>query len=168
MFLESLVDVPAKIGLKALESGNDDLAKEAVPIIANMAKGLMSKEPGLSPYQPPRILKRAVYLGIYALKQGKTELVQLVKAEIAKFEVIYSQKYFANVPSGPVLGLPSPNQLEQEVRQLVEQFQDVRFGPPLNLGTARDAIVGLVDSEDVTRFADLVWPQPSPSEPENS
>ncbi len=155
--LDSLVEAAAKIGIRALQKNQDQVAKDAIKIISNFANKMLTKEAGDSfGFTEPRIMKRACFIGILALKQDKMEIVNYLKEFINPFEKAYAKKWFSDVPEGVKLSSPTEKQLMMEVHGLVEAIRD-RYNRVPMLGRSSEIIVRIVNEEDVNKFIWEVW-----------
>ncbi len=155
--LDSLVEAATKIGIRALGRSQDEIAKDAIKIIANFAnKMLASKEGSVYGFSEPRIMDRACFIGIFALKLGKKDIVDDLKKYIKAFEESYIKKWFSNVPKGIKLGSPTKNQLKIEVFELIEEIMN-RYGHLPVTNWSREIMAQLVSEEDVNKFIFEIW-----------
>ncbi len=116
---DSLVEAATKIGIRALERSQDETAKDAIKVISNFAnKMLINKGGSAYGFTEPRIMERACFIGIFALKLGKKEIVNELKKYIKPFEEAYTKKWFSNIPKGIKFSSPTKDQLMMEVHDL--------------------------------------------------
>lgn len=154
---DSLVEAAAKIGIRALERGQDETAKDAIKIISNFAnKMLVNKGGGAYGFTEPRIMERACFIGIFALKLGKKEIVDELKKYIKPFEEAYTKKWFSNIPKGIKLSSPTKDQLMMEVYGLIREIRN-RYGRLPMMDRASEIMTQLVNEEDVNKFILEVW-----------
>lgn len=155
---DSLVEAAAKIGLRALQRDQDQTSKDAIKIISNFAhKMLLDEEGDAYGYTEPRIMERACYIGILALKLNKKDVVEELKKYIKPFEEAYAKKWFPEeMPESH--GIPSitKDQLKMEVYGII---QDMRHGRGLLpvLDRSSEVLAQLVNEEDVNKFIWEVW-----------
>ncbi|NMB56552.1 hypothetical protein GYA19_01270 [Candidatus Beckwithbacteria bacterium] len=155
---DSLVEAAAKMGLRALQRNQDQIAKDAIKIISNFAhKMLLDEEGDACGYTEPRIMERACYIGILALKLNKKDVVEELKKYIKLFEEAYAKKWFPEeMPESH--GIPSitKDQLKMEVYGII---QDMRHGRGLlpMLDRSSEVLAQLVNEEDVNKFIWEVW-----------
>lgn len=155
---DSLVEAAAKIGIRAIQQGLDETAKDAIKILYNFAnKMILLEESGGYGFTEPRIMERACYIGILALKLGKNEIVDGLKKYIKSFEEAYQKKWY---PEGPPekgkLISPSYDQLLMEVHGIIEKKRS-RYGHMAIMDRADDNLLPLINEEDVNKFILEVW-----------
>lgn len=154
---DSLVEAAAKIGIKAVQVGMDQTAKDAIKIISNFANKMLSlQEDDSYGFTEPRIMERACYIGIVALKLGKNEIVEDLKKYITPFEDAYRKKWFLDVPEEMELSSPSKNQLMMEVHGLTEKMRS-RYGLSPILNRADEKLLQIINKNDVDNFIMEVW-----------
>jgi len=154
---DSLVEAAAKIGIRALKRDQDEIAKDAIKVISNFAnKMLINKGVSAYGFTEPRIMKRACFIGILALKLGKKEIVEELKKYIKLFEEEYIKKWFSNIPDGIKLSYPTKNQLMMEVHELIREIRN-RYGRLTILDRSSEIMTQLVNEEDVNKFILEVW-----------
>ena len=154
---DSLVEATAKIGIRALERDQDETAKDAIKVISNFAnKMLINKGGSASGFTEPRIMERACFIGILALKLGKKETVDELKKYIKPFEEAYIKKWFFNIPKGMKLSSPTKDQLMMEVHGLIREIRN-RHGRLPMLDRSSEIMTQLVNEEDVNKFILEVW-----------
>lgn len=155
---DSLVEAAAKIGLRALQRNQDQTAKDAIKIISNFAhKMLLDEEGDAYGYTEPRIMERACYIGILALKLNKKDVVEELKKYIKPFEEAYAKKWFPKeIPESK--GVPSitKDQLKMEVHGIIRDMRHRRGLLPV-LDRSSEVLTQLVNKEDVNKFIWEVW-----------
>lgn len=154
---DALPDAVAKMGLVAVQKNQDDIANEAPKIITQFATEMLEKEAGTRfGFTEPRVMVLACYIGIYALKQKKSVIVNGLKEHIRLFEDAYRKKWFSNIPKGVKLSSPTPDQLRDEVIELIDDIQDLnRLPNPFK--DAKEILLGLVVESDIRTFIKTVW-----------
>lgn len=158
----TLVDAIAKTGIVAAERLEDrDLVVECVKAISAIADDCLERASSQYGYDEPRVLEKACYLGILALRRGWTDVFCMVSRRIQDFEPKYFAKYLTNLPKGidprnhNVLGLPHHDQL---LRELLRWRQEVRRGGGTGiLGDSEAMMKRLIDVDDLDRFIFEVW-----------
>lgn len=154
---DSLVEAATKIGLRALLRNQDEVAKDAIKIISNFANKMLTMEEGPAyGYTEPRIMERACYIGILALKLGKKEIVDELKKFISPFEETYIKKWFSDIPDGVKLSSPTKGQLMMEVHGIIQQIRQ-NYGHRLLLDRSSEILIQLINEEDVNKFIFEVW-----------
>lgn len=157
LVFDSLVEAAAKIGIRALERGQDETAKDAIKIISNFAnKMLVNKGGSAYGFTEPRIMERACFIGIFALKIGKKEIVDELKKYIKPFEEAYTKKWFSDIPKGIKLSSSTKDQLMMEVHGLIREISK-RYGRFPMMDRASKIMTQLVNEEDVNKFILEVW-----------
>lgn len=155
---DSLVEATTKIGLRALQRNQDETAKDAIKIISNFAhKMLLHEEGNAYGYTEPRIMERACYIGILALKLSKKEVVEELKRYIKPFEEAYIKKWFPKeMPESQ--GIPSitKDQLKMEVYGIIRDMRQRRGLLPV-LNSSSEVLAQLVGEDDVNKFIWEVW-----------
>lgn len=154
---DSLVEADAKIGIRALERNQDETAVDAIKVISNFAnKMLVNKGGSAYGFTEPRIMERACFIGIFALKIGKKEIVDELKKYIKLFEEAYIKKWFSNIPKGIKLSSPTKDQLMIEVHGLIREMRN-RYGRLRMMDRASEIMTQLVNEEDINKFILEVW-----------
>ncbi len=155
---DSLVETVIKIGLKALQVGDSETAIEAEKIINSFAVEMIQKEDDSRSrfgFTEPRIMERACFVGILALKLGKKEVLEALKPLIKEFETAYKAFWF---PDGKEPTSPKMNQLMLEVMQLSDeagQYRDALTSRMLD--SSRERILELVTKDDIDKFILAIW-----------
>ncbi len=151
---DSLVEAVAKIGLKAVQVGNIEIANDSGKIIKRFATEMLEKEEGTRfGFTEPRIMERACFVGILAQKLGKAEVVTAIKPLIAEFEAAYIAKWFLDdrEPTSP-----KKNQLMIELFQLADE--SVQYGRASRiLDDSREQLLALVTRADIEEFIFTIW-----------
>ena len=154
---DSLVEAAAKIGIRALQRDQDETAKDAIKIISNFANKMLVKEEGNAyGFTEPRIMERACFIGILALKLGKKEIINELKKYIKPFEKAYNKKWFSNIPKGVKISSPTKGQLMIEVYGLIQEIRN-RYGHLPVMNRSNEIMAQLVNEKDVNKFIFAVW-----------
>lgn len=161
---DEIVETYAKIGLMAIDKEVPGLAEISITQIHSIAIQMLTKESGSRfGYTEPRIMERACYIGIYAFKKGKKDLVEKLKPLIKDFEEKYVALWFANVPAGHEPTSPKRDQLLQEVVNVKENFDEYdmgAYGRSIRrqfMERSEDLLVSLSAKEDVDKFTVEIW-----------
>ncbi len=154
---DSLIEATTKIGIRALQRDQDEIAKNSIKILSNFANKMLVKETGNAyGFTEPRIMERACFIGILALKQGKKEVINELKKYIKLFEKAYVKKWFSDIPKGVKLSSPTKKQLMMEVHGLIGEMRR-RYGRLPMLDRSSEIMMRLVNEEDVNAFILEVW-----------
>ncbi len=151
---DSLVEAVSKIGIKAVQVGNLEIATVSVEIIQKFALEMLEKEEGTSyGYTEPRIMERACYVGIIALKSNLQQVVDRVKVLIEEFETAYVAKWF---PDGREVSSPKKNQLLVELFELIDASRQFDRLDRI-LDNSREVVLELVNTQDIKAFITRIW-----------
>jgi hypothetical protein len=161
----TLTDSIAKTGILAIEKlKNTGLAITCVEALYNLTKSALEKSAGSYGYDEPRVLQKACYLGILALKKGWKEVVTEVGLKIYEFEPLFFTKYLTKIPAGidpenhNVIGLPHSDQLLRELWRWREDFDREKLNGVLRIRDDAEALMyGLIDVIDIDRFTFEIW-----------
>lgn len=154
---DSLVEAATKIGIRALERSQDETAKDAIKVISNLANKMLTNKGGSAyGFTEPRIMERACFIGILALKLGKKEIVDELKKYIKPFEEAYIKKWFSNIPEGAKLSSPTKDQLMMEVYGLIKEIRN-RYGRLPMMDRSSEIMTQLVNEADINKFVLEVW-----------
>lgn len=154
----SLVEAVTKIGIKALQVDDLEIAIEAEKIIKTFAIEMLDKEDDTRSrfgFTEPRIMEKACYVGILALKLGKNSVVEALKPLVAEFETAYASKWF---PDDREPTSPKKNQLMLEIMHLSDdaaQYRD-RLTSRI-LDDSRERLLELVGKTDIEKFIFDIW-----------
>jgi len=160
---DEIVEAYARVGLKALEKNIPELAKISVDKIHNISVQMLEKESSTRfGFTEPRIMVRACYIGIYALKINNTELLDKLKVAIKDFETKYATFWFSNLPEGYTPTRPGPDQLLQEVVELKDNYDDYsgEYGRQMRrqfMNRSEDLLISKIDKDDIDKFTLEIW-----------
>jgi hypothetical protein len=142
------------------------IVQESIDSIDAMARKGLERTSDPNGHGEPRILERACYLGILAMKSGWEDVVANLKAKIATFEQAYFKKYLENARVAPedfdphdhaVIGLPQANELRRELENWAASFDHEKFNGVRILGDAEDMMYELIDESDIRQFVHEIW-----------
>ncbi|MDB5194643.1 MAG: hypothetical protein JWN50_657 [Parcubacteria group bacterium] len=161
----TLTDSVAKTGiLAAVELKDKKLVEDSISSIWSITKHALEKTKDGYGYDEPRVLEKACYLGIIALKNGWNDVVEMLGMLIYEFEYKFFEKYLTNLPTGidphnhRVIGLPQDNQLFVELLRWRNDFETERFNRTLGIRDDAEAMMySVVDEIDIDRFMYEIW-----------
>jgi len=173
----SLVESVAKTGILIAEKlGNKKMVKSCADCLYSIAEKSLERNTDKYGYDEPRLIKKACYLGILALKKGWDEVSAELILKIHNFESKYFTKYFSNLPRGidpenhNVVGLPHKDQLCRELFRWRMDFDREKLNGVLRIRDDAEAMMySLIEPIDIDRFTFEVWgsfPEGSPIEEE--
>lgn len=156
--LDEIVEAVAKIGICALENKQPDLATRAIKTLHDLANIAIEREaPGYG-FTEPRIMLRACYVGILALKQGQQQIVDDLKGKVSDFDQKYADKWFKDLPPGTHVTSPRRDQLFWEVSELRDDRQDFNRMSQINvLNRAEDQVLPRITLADIDAFTLAIW-----------
>lgn len=161
----TLTDSVAKTGILAAERLKDKkLVRDCVDCLYSITKHTLKKTTSKYGYDEPRVLEKACYLGILALKKGWDDVFTEVGLKIYEFEPNYFAKYLTNLPAGidpedhNVTGLPHKDQLFIELLRWRDDFERERWNGNLRIRDDAEAVMySLIEPIDIDRFMFEVW-----------
>jgi len=157
----SLTESVAKTGILASERLDDkELAEDAVSCLGSITQEALEKNTDKYGYDEPRILEKACYIGILALKKGWLEVYAETVIKILDFQPKYETKYFSNIP--PHIDIekisPKKNQLYVEIMRWRDKFDYNRLNRMNGLRDDAESIMyELIDISDIDWFTFKVW-----------
>lgn len=160
----ALVDAPAKIGLYAVELGNEKLAKDAIDAISQMTLDMFEKQDEQSHgYTPPRMMEVACYVGVYALKERMITVVDHLKTQLDKFQEKYEKETISKLTG---LG-PNKEQIQRDLFRLREDLLEARHERLARsmIDRTSDRLLSKIKLEDLDRFIYRFWKTWDPSSP---
>ena len=161
----TLTDSVAKTGILIIEKlKNKKLAIACIDALYNIAKSSLDKTNSSYGYDEPRVLEKACYLGILALKKGWDDVFTEVGLKIYEFEPLYFTKYFTKIRADidpanhNVIGLPHSDQLIRELWRWRDDFERERINGTLRIRDDAEAMMyEVIDQIDIDRFIFAVW-----------
>ena len=165
----TLTDSVAKTGILIAEQlKNKNLLQDCINDLYSITKHALNKTISLYGYDEPRILEKACYLGILALKYGWTDIVTDLKKKIKEFEGIYFVKYLTKFPSGfpadfdpynhNIIGLPHHDQLLRELLRWRSDYERESGSGSLQIRDDAEAMMyGIIERADIDKFIFEVW-----------
>jgi len=150
--LDSLVEAVAKIGLLSLQVNEDKTSKESIGLLSDIASKMLKE--GKSPSTAVRIMERACYIGILALKFKKRDLVAEAKGKIDIFQKAYGTKYSTLNQSS----LPRQDQLKIEIIKLRRDVEKAKYDQARTIfDRAKDRLLKEIDVLNIDRFTFEIW-----------
>ncbi|MFA6422034.1 MAG: hypothetical protein WCV92_01375 [Candidatus Buchananbacteria bacterium] len=165
----TLTDSVAKTGiLVAVRLEDKKLVQDCIDALYGLTKHTLEKTTSGYGYDQPRVLEKACYLGILALKKGWTDIVANFKVKIKEFEVNYFTKHLTNLPPGlpadfdprnhNIMGLPHHDQLFRELSKWKSDYERERMNGTLRIRNDAEAMMyQVVERADIDKFIMEVW-----------
>ena len=165
----SLTESVAKTGiLVAVRLKDEKLTQDCIDALYSITEHALNKTTSQYGYDEPRVLEKACYLGILALKYAWTNVVADLKLKIQEFEVKYYTKHLINLPAGlptnfdprnhNIMGLSHHDQLVRELWRWRDDYdRESRNG---TLGIRYDAeamMYKIIERIDIDRFIFEIW-----------
>ncbi len=165
MHLYTLTDSVAKTGILIAEKLQDKkLMTSCIDCLYSITKESLKKSTGGYGYDEPRILEKACYLGILALKKGWDDVFIDLALKIYKFEPQFYAKYLTNLPTGidpknhNVIGLPHHDQLLRELWRWRDDYERESMNGLLRIRDDAEAMMyEIIEPIDIDRFIFEVW-----------
>lgn len=162
---DTLTDSVAKTGVLVIEKlKNKKLAADCIDTLSNMTKYCLDKATKSYGYNEPRVLKKACYLGILALKEGWDDVFSEIGLKVYEFEPQYFEKYLTDVPNGidpmnhNVMGLPHHDELIRELWRWRDDFEREKRNGTLGIrDDAESMMYEFIDRIDIDRFIFAIW-----------
>jgi hypothetical protein len=165
----TLTDSVAKTGiLVAVRLEDKKLVQTCIDALYSMTKHALDKTTGVYGYDEPRVLEKACYLGILALKKSWTDVVADLKIKIQEFEAKYFTKYLTNLPTGlpagfdprshNITGLPHHDQLLRELLRWRSDYEREQLNGNLRIRDDAEAMMyEVVERADIDKFIAEIW-----------
>jgi len=155
---DSLVESAAKIGLRAVEVENSDIACTAIRVIEWLAKAYVDKvHGGYREFSVPRIMKRACLVGLLAFKRDMTEPLKLLKETIAEIDAkAEEQAVEALKASGESQGA-AIKLIENEVGPLYYTCTDEKYNHYPLVSSSQHTLFALIECSDIDDFCEEIW-----------
>lgn len=161
----TLTDCVAKTGILVAEKmKNKKLLIACVSALNSFTIHALKKGTDSHGYDEPRILEKACYLGILALKKGWLDVFADIKVKIIIFEPQFFAKYFTNIPTDidpenhNVIGLPHKDQLLRELIRWRDDYEKESRNGLLRIRDDAEAMMyELVTVYDIDKFIFEVW-----------
>ena len=149
----------AKTGVLSFKEGHYNLVLDCIKATHSIAKETLNKIQNVYGFAEPRVMLRACYLGVLALKHNQQSVLIGVKESIVGFKQLYAEKYFSNPPTQIN---PERHPLYLECARWCDEVADspnrdfMMYDDPTNM-----MLEWGVDEEDIDRFMNemLNWIQ---------
>lgn len=157
----SLTECVSKTGILAIaELENKKLAQDAVRCLGSITQSVLEKNIDKYGYDEPRILEKACYIGILALKHEWFDVFAEVVLKIMDFQPKYEAKYFSNIP--PHIDIENLNPKKDQLYVEIMRWQDMfdynrRNGMTGFRDDAESMMSELIEVEDIDWFTFKVW-----------
>lgn len=165
----TLTDSVAKTGILVAERlGDKKLVKASIDSLYSLTKHTLDKTTSEYGYDEPRVLEKACYLGIIALKKGWKDIVADLKVKILEFEALYFAKHLTKLPTGlpadfdvrnhNIMGLPHHDQLLRELRRWRSEYHRESRNGTLRIRDDAEAMMyEVIERDDVDKFVMEIW-----------
>jgi len=167
----SLNEAVAKTGVLVAEKLQDKkLVIACIHSLGSMTDHALEKGTDNYGYDEPRLLEKACYLGILALKKGWKDVFAEVAVQILNFNPKYEKKHFSNIPAHIDQEKLSPrkDQLYVELMRWRDEFDHERMNRMLGIRDDAQAMMyPLVEVADIDWFIYRVWHKWSADSPIN-
>jgi hypothetical protein len=159
----TLTESVAKTGILVFENLKDKKLVEAcIDCLYSMTKHALDKTDNTYGYDEPRILEKACYLGILALKNGWEDVLAQLRVHILDFEPKYIAKHFSNLPPhiDPEKISPKKYQLFVELYKWRDEFNYNKLNSDLRIRDDAEAMMySLIVKSDIDKFLLKVFPE---------
>jgi len=157
LHFDKLVEAVSVIGIISFDVNQDKLAEDAIEILFKLAMDMFEKESDSKyGYTEPRIMERACYIGILALKNKKKDIVENLKVNLKVFQQKFEEYYFSNLPEGVEPTSPKKELVRVEVMQLRDEFYKNRREADI-LKRAEHWLIERVEITDIDWFTFEMW-----------
>jgi hypothetical protein len=156
---DGLVNALAQIGMKAIDKGKFDIAKEALDLLVKFAFEALERggKKGTG-FDEPRVMEVAFYIAILLRKHGQTDFIPPFKASIEKFREEYKKKWWSNLPPGFKPSSREEDQLLHELLQLLSNRERYSYSDRLFADEfPEQRFMQMVGSVDIKDFIEEIW-----------
>lgn len=161
--LDALVDTIVRIGLMAYAKGHYDLAKKALELVSRTAcSAAEEKVCSYGSIHAPCIMEKACYFGILALRDGKSDLLGLMKEQIQIFQntLALHQEQMLNALSFDHAKTIAADVMSSHVMGIRGEKQKVRSAYELIVPGHEEAqrnFLPMIEVIDVDKFTLEIW-----------
>lgn len=154
---DSLVESAAKIGMHAVDNGNVGIAVESIKVIESLATEYANKkqEPFYGMHVP-RILKRACFVGILALKTEQQDVIRRLEEVLIAIDA-KAKKQEETLKALPETSGITLNHVESEVGQLYETCTREKYNPHPLFDSSQDQLFVKIECKDIDDFCERFW-----------
>jgi hypothetical protein len=156
---DGLVNALAQIGMKSIDKGKFDIAKDAMDLLVKFAfEALERGSKKGSGFDEPRVMEVAFYIAILLRKHGQVDFIPAFKASVEKFREEYKKKWWSNLPPGFKPSSREEDQLLQELLKLLSNRERYSYGDRLFADEfPEQRFMQMVTSEDIKLVIEEVW-----------
>lgn len=166
---DTLTDSVAKTGiLAAIRLEDKKLVQDCIDALYGLTKHTLEKTTSGYGYDEPRVLEKACYLGILALKKGWADIVADLKVKIKEFETNFFNKHLTNLPVGlpadfdprshNIMGLPHHDQLIRGLWRWRDDYVRESRNSLLRIRDDAEAMMyEIIEQIDIDRFIFEIW-----------
>jgi len=157
-YFYALVESAAKIGMHAVENRNIGIAVESIKVIESLATEYANKthEPFYG-IHVPRILKRACFVGILALKLQQQDVINHLKKVLIAVDSKANKQVEETLKSSPEARGITVNLVRDEIGQLYETCTREKYNPHPLLDSSQYRLFAKIECKDIDDFCELFW-----------
>lgn len=145
-YIWNFADTLAYFGLLGVKENRIEVSSQCVSSILSIAKDYVAKEKSGHGYDPPRIVQRAIYIGILAKKLNKPSIHEKVINGIQGFHKVFVDSLMES-PQDIAEGLK--NRLLVEIAELKDDYRDLNVR---HRDEAKKLLFEEVTEEDIAEF----------------
>ena len=140
----------AKTGVLSFKEGHYNLVLDCIKATRSIAKETLKKIQNSYGFAEPRVMLRACYLGVLALKHNQQGILTQVKESIVDFKQLYAEKYLSNPPTQIN---PEEHPLYLECARWRDEIPDgLNFGSLMPGDVTAMMLEWGVNEEDIDKF----------------
>lgn len=157
LHFDKLVETVSIIGITSFDINQDKLAEDAIEILFKLAMDMFEKESDSKyGYTEPRIMERACYIGILALKNKKKNIIEKLKVNLKVFQEKFEEYYFSNLPEGIEHTSHRRDIISIEIMRLRDEFYKNNREADL-FKRAKHWLIERIDIIDIDWFTFEIW-----------
>ncbi len=154
---DTLVDMATKIGIVSIERRNEIIAVKAIKTIERLAAIYINKtNEKYYDLTPVRIMQKACFIGIVALKSGMKEVVEHLKGVIITFNTKAHEQASEDVKESKE-GKLTLSLIESEVGNLHDDCAEEKHDLYSLDKSSRRKLYSLIDCPDIDNFCLEMW-----------
>ena len=139
----------AKTGVLLFKEGHYNLVLDCIKATHSIAKETLNKIQESRGFTEPRVMLRACYLGVLALKSSQQGILTEVRKSVVEFEQLYVEKF----PVLPNPVNPEETRLYLECARWRDEIANrLNYDPPINADATTMILEWGVDEEDIDSF----------------
>jgi hypothetical protein len=155
---DALVESAAKVGLHAVEKGETVIAMEAVKVLHWLATayGKKTKERyyGLT---TPRVMKRACFVGVLALKQKQMDVIRILKEKVTEIDATGKEQAEETLKASNESTKLSMYSVESEVGSLYDACTREKYNPNSLDNSSKRQLFAKIECSDIDAFCIEMW-----------